>query len=378
MTLRTLFELIKKEFIHCYRDPVAMILVLYNFSLCILLCGYAMRYDVDHVSTVIYDMDRSIVSRDLIQRFLSTEYFDLESFSVSMEEMQQRLDNGKAKVALVIPPEFSRSLNESRSARLQLLSDGCDVNRAGQAMGFAKSIIGRFNNDILTERLNRQGSFTNEIPGINNHVRRLYNQEMEGVYFVVVWHIVGMGLLVGLILSSTALVREKERGTIDQIMVTPIRLWEFLIAKTAAPAAIGVVATLLIFLVMLWFHVPFVGNPLLFFFFMGIFQMSMSGVGVVIGTVCNNLLQAILLCVGVSFPFFSLMGAFSPVENLSPFLQGLAQIIPTTHLLVIVNGIVLKGSGFSLLWPSGLKIAGIGLFLFSLSYLITVRQWNKS
>lgn len=376
--MRTLFELIKKEFIHCYRDPVAMFLIIYNFSLCIILCGYAMRYDVVHVSTVIYDMDRSIISRDLIQRFLSTEYFELESFAVNMKEMQQRLDNGTAKVALVIPPEFSRSLREQRSASLQLTSDGCDVNRAGQAMGFAKSIVGRYNNDIIIERLNRQGSFIAGIPGINNRVRRLYNQEMEGVYFVVVWHIVGMGLLTGLILSSTALVREKERGTIDQIMVTPIRLWEFLIAKTAAPATIGAVATLLVFLVMLWFHVPFRGNPLLFFFFMAIFQISMSGVGIVIGTVCNNMLQAILLCVGLSFPFFTLMGAFSPVENLPPFLHALAQVLPTTHLLVIVNGIVLKGSGFSLLWLSGLKIAIIGLFLFSLSYLITARQWKKS
>jgi ABC-2 type transport system permease protein len=376
--MKILFELIKKEFIHCYRDPVAMFLILYHFTLCLILCGYVMRYDVDHLSTVIYDMDRTVDSREVVQRFLSTEYFDLDSFATNLKEMQQQLDNGKAKVALVIPPEFTRFLKEGRSARLQLITDGCDVNRAGQALGFAKSIVGRYNNDIISKTANRQGTSNIKIPRINNQVTRLYNQEMEGVYFVVIWHIVGMGILIGLVLSSSALVREKERGTIDQIMVTPIRLWEFLIAKTAAPSAFGVVASVLIFLVLLWFHIPFKGNPLLFFFFMAIFQLSMSGVGILIGTICNNMFQAILLCFAVSFPCYTLMGAFNPVENLSPFLQALAQVLPTTHLLVIFKGIILKGSGFSILWPGGMKMAIIGVFLFSFSYLITARQWKKS
>jgi ABC-2 type transport system permease protein len=376
--MRTLFELIKKEFIHCYRDPVAMFLVLYHFTLCIILCGYVMRYDVDHLSTVIYDMDRTRESREVVQRFLSTEYFDLESFATSMKEMQERIDSGQAKVALVIPPEFTRSLQEGSSARLQLIVDGCDVNRAGQALGFAKSIVGRYNNDVISKIMNRQGANMAGIPRINNQVTKLYNQEMEGVYFVVIWHIVAMGLLTGLILSSAALVREKERGTIDQIKVTPIRLWEFLLAKTAAPTIFGVVATVLVFLVLLWFHVPFRGNPLLFFFFMAIFQMSMSGVGILIGSICYNMFQAILLCFFFSFPCFALMGAFNPVENLHPVLQVAAQIFPTTHLLVIVNGLILKGSGFSILWPGGLKMAVIGVFLFSLSYLVTARQWNRS
>ena len=372
-----LLGLIKKEFIHFYRDPVAMLLILYFFTACIILCGYCFLYDVKHLRTVVYDINRTSTSRDLIQRFVSTEYFDLDSYAASMADVRKRLDSGKAKVSLIIPPEFSRCLAEGRPAPIQYLSDGSDANQAGQGMGYAKRIIGKYNQEIILERLNRQGAGVMHLPGLENKLRTLYNQELEGVYFVVLFHIVIAGLVGGLILASTAIVREKERGTIDQLQVTPIRLWEFLFAKTIAPVTIGLIATVFSFLTIYWFDVPCNGNPLDFFAFMVLFLISMTGIGILIGAICNNMLQAILLSFGVMFLGVPLSGSLAPMENLLPFLQKVGQIMPPYHLNIAASGIFQKGVGFSVLWPEALKLLGISAGLLAIGYFIAARQWNE-
>ena len=187
--------LLKKEFIHFYRDPVSLLLILYYFSACIILCAYSFTIDVDHLRTVIYDMSRTHTSRDIIQRFLSNEYFDLDSYATNMTDVQERLDSGKARVALIIPPELTRYLAEGRPAPIQFISDGSDANLSGQGVGFAKRIISQYNETLILEKLNRQGVVIKQLPGIQNQLRTFYNQEMVGEYFVVIYHIVIAGLL---------------------------------------------------------------------------------------------------------------------------------------------------------------------------------------
>ncbi len=372
-----LLGLIKKEFIHFYRDPVAMLLILYHFTGCIIICGYCFLYDVDHLRTVVYDMNRTATSRDLIQSFISTEFFDLDSYAVSIADVRKRLDSGKAKIALIIPPKFTRCLAEKRPAPIQLVTDGSNANQANQAVGFAKRIIETYNQEIMIERLNRQGLAVSRLPGIENKLRTLYNQELEGVYYVVLFHIVIAGLIGGLVLSSTALVREKERGTIDQLLVTPTRLWEFLTAKTIAPIAIGLIATVFSFLVVYWFEVPCNGSPLVFFAFMAIFLISMTGIGILIGAVCKNMLQAILMSFGVMIPAVSLSGSICPLHNLSPILQHAAQIMPPAHLVITTSAIFQKGVGFEVLWPEAVKLLAIGAVLLTAGYVIAWRQWRQ-
>lgn len=355
-----LWGLVKKEYIHFYRDPVAMGLILYFFTACIILCGYCFLFDAENLHTVIYDMNRTLTSRDIIQRFLSTEYFDLDCFATSMADVKKRLDSGKARVALVIPPEFTRNLAEGRPASLQFICDGGDANQAGQGVGFAKRIIGDLNQKIIVERLNSQGIAVSHIPAIDGRVRTLYNQELKSVYYVVIYHIVIAGLVGGLILSSTAVVREKERGTIDQILVTPTRSWELLIAKTVAPLTIGLIATVFSFLTVFWFEVPCRGNPLTFFAFMVFFLISTTGIGILIGSICQNMLQAILLSVATVFPMLFLGGVMTPLENLPPVLQKIAQFQPMSHFMIAANGIFQKGNGFSVLWPEALKLLIMG------------------
>lgn len=322
-------------------------------------------------------MNRTAISRELIKKFLSTEYFDLDCFAISMVEIRKRLDSGKARAALIIPPEFTRNLAERRPAPLQYISDGSDANQAGQGFGFAKRIVATYNQKITIERLNNQGTVISQLPNINSQLRTLYNQEMESVYFVVIFHIVIAAVIGGLILASTAIVREKERGTIDQLLVTPTRSWELLLAKSIAPFIIGLIATVFSFLVVFWFHVPCHGNPLTFLAFMGFFLISMTGVGILIGTICKNMLQAILLCFGVMFPAVSVTGIITPVENMLPLFQKIAPILPPTHFMIAANGIFQKGNGFSILWPEALKLIGIGAVLLFVGWLIAWRQWKQ-
>ena len=372
-----LLGLIKKEFIHFYRDPVAMCLILYHFTACIILCGYCFLFDADHLRTVIYDMNRTATSRDLTEKFLSTEYFDLDSFATCMSDVKKRLDSGKARVALIIPPEFTRNLKDGRPASVQFISDGSDSNQAGQTIGFAKRIIATYNEKIIRERLNNQGIVISHLPGIDNRLRTLYNQKMEGVYYVVIFHIVIAGLIGGLLLSSTALVREKERGTIDQLLVTPIHSWELLLSKIIAPFIISLIATVFSFLTIFWFDVPCRGNPLTFFAFMGFFLIGSTGVGICIGSVCRNMLQAILLSFAVWFPGVFVTGILVPLENMPPFMQKIAQIMPVTHFNIAASGIFQKANGFSVLWPEALKLLGMGAGLLLVGCFIAWRQWRQ-
>ena len=353
-----------------------MCLIIYHFTACVFLCAYCIIFDAKHLQTVVYDMNNTATSRDLIQGFLSTEYFDLDSYAVSMAEVKKRLDSGKVKVALIIPPEFTRNLADGRPAPIQFLSDGSDTNQAGQAVGFAKRIIGTYNRKIIFERLNMQGIMISDIPRIHDELRILFNQEMEGIYYVVIYHIVAAGLIGGLILSSNALIREKERGTIDQLLVTPIRTWEFVVAKTIVPILVGLIATVFSFLVVVWFDVPCRGNPLVFFAYMGFFLLAMAGIGVCIGAICQNMLQAILLCFVVFFGIVFVSGILSPLSNMSPFLQKIAQFLPPTHFNIAANAIFQKGVGFSILWPEAVKLVGIGLGFLSIGCYFNWRQFR--
>jgi len=369
-----LMGLVKKEFIHCYRDPISMGLILYHFTVCIIMCGYCFVFDVTHLPMVIYDMNYTRTSRDLIQRFLSTEYFDLESYAAGIEDVKKKLDSGKARSALIIPPRFSRQLREGRATDVQYICDATDANQAGQGVGFAKRIIAEYNNKLLLERLHRQGVKITALPGINSQVRTYYNQEMDSVYFIVLLHIVVAALIGGLILSSTAVVREKERGTIDQLLVTPIKTWELIAAKITAPFTISLIATVFSFLTVYWFDVPCSGSVITFFVFMGLFILSTVGIGIMIGSVSSNMLQAIMLSFGVWFPGVAMSGMITPVENMTPLCQKIGQCLPATHFMVAANGIFQKSIGFAVLWPQALILFSIGVITLLLGGYVT---WIK-
>ncbi len=369
--------LVKKEFIHFYRDPVVAGLIFYHFFVCIILCAYSLLFEADHLQLVVYDMSRTEESRELANRFLTTEYFDLDRYANSMEEVRQRFDESGARGALIIPAEFSRELEKGRRTDVQYITDGTNANQSGQGVGYANAIVADFNRKVTLEHLNRAGTPVASLPGIANEVRPIYNQGLREVDFSVVAHIMVAGVIGGLLLSGTAVVREKERGTIDQLLVTPTSSFELLLAKGLTPLMICLIATVFSFLVVVWFGVPLRGSVPVFFAFMTIFLISMIGIGILIGSVCNNTLQVVLLSYVVWFPAVFLPGVATPVENMLPFMQGISSVFPTTPFLVAANGIFQKGLGFFDLWSEALRLIVTGVILFSLGAWITRRQWKQ-
>jgi len=285
------------------------------------------------------------------------------------------MDSNAVKAAIIIPSNFTRYLKSGEQASLQYACDASDANMAGQGVGYAKRIVADYSQNILIERLNKQGIIVKTMPGIDSRTRTLYTQEMDSIYFVVILHIVVAGLIGGLVLSSTAVVREKERGTIDQLMVTPVRAFEFIFAKALAPLIIGLLATVFSFLVAVWFNVPIKGSVFTFFAFMAFFLVGNIGIGILIGSICANMLQAILLSYMIWFPGVAITGVMLPVENMVPFVQVLGKAMPTTHFMIAANGIFQKGLGFSVLWPEALILLGIGSVLFMAGYFIMLKQW---
>lgn len=286
------------------------------------------------------------------------------------------MDSNSIKAAIIIPSNFTRYLKAGEPATVQYACDASDANLAGQGVGYAKRIVGDYSKNILLERLNKRGVVVKAMPGIDSRMRTLYSQEMDSVYFLVILHIVVAGLIGGLVLSSTAVVREKESGTIDQLMVTPTRAFEFVLAKALAPLAIGLIATVFSFLVAVWFKVPMKGNVFTFFAFMAFFLIGNIGIGILIGSICFNMLQAILLSYLTWFPGVAITGVIMPVENMEPFVQALAKGMPTTHFMVASNSIFQKGVGFAVLWPEALILLLIGFALFTAGYFIMLKQWR--
>ena len=369
--------LVKKEFIHFYLDPIVVGIIFYHFVVCIILCGYSFLLEAKHLKLVVYDMSRTQESREFANHFLVTKYFTLDRYANSMEEVRQRLDGSGARAALIIPADFSRELAKGRRAAVQYISDGSNANQCGQGMGYVDWIVADFNREVTLEHLNRAGTPAASLPGIANEVRPIYNQGLHEVDFTLVSHIMVAGIIGGLLLSGTAVVREKERGTIDQLLVTPTSSVELLLAKALAPLMICLIATVFSFLVVAWFGAPLRGNVLVFFAFMTFFLISMIGIGILIGSICNNTLQVVLLSYVVWFPAAFLSGAVTPVENMLPFVQSIANLFPTTPFLIAINGIFQKGLGFFDLWSEALRLIVIGGVLFSSGAWITRKQWKQ-
>jgi len=374
--MQRLSGLVKKEFIHFYRDPVSMLLILYHFTACIVLCTYCFRFEVDHLPITVYDSDQTTLSRELVTKFISTEFFDLYAYASSYNDAGLLIDKGAVKAALIIPSGFAEVLNAGEQANIQYLCDAGDANLAGQGTGYAKRIIADYNTNIIIKQLNKKGIVIKNLPGVDSRLRTFYSQEMDSVYFLVLLHIVVAGLIGGLVLSSTAIVREKERGTIDQLMVTPAKAFEFILAKALAPLVIGLIATVFSFLVAVWFSVPVKGSVITFFCYMGFFLIGNVGIGVLVGSLCQNMLQAILLSYAVWFPGVAITGLLLPLENMEPWTQSLGKLLPTTHFLIATNGIFQKAIGFAELWPEAIILLSTGGVLFMAGYFIMLREWS--
>ncbi|MBI5468018.1 MAG: ABC transporter permease [Deltaproteobacteria bacterium] len=364
---------IKKEFLQFLRDRMLILLIVWTYTVEVVMCTMALSFEVKNLHMAVYDTDRSQWSQKLVERFTSTEYFTRALYVSSLKEMDGLLDSGQVDMGLVIPPDFSEAVGKGRRGDLQIILSGTNSNTANTARGYAGAIIEGFSRDAALESLRRTG-LRAEVPEVEPEVRVWYNPELKFRYFMIVSMIVVAGMMIGMIHPAATMVREKETGTIEQIMLTPLRRHEVILAKLLPTVAISMLSLIPSLLIASGLGLPVKGSIVLFFLASAIFLFTSMGIGVFISTLSKNLQQALLISFFILFPIMFLSGTVVPVESMPLALQYLSYLSPVRYYMEIALGIFLKGIGLGILWPKLLAIFLFGAVIFPLSLLRLKRR----
>jgi ABC-2 type transport system permease protein len=372
--LERLKAMLIKEFIQVLRDRRMRFIIFVVPAVQTIIFGYAVNTDVRNVSTAVYDRDNTTESRELVARFVSSGYFTIGEYISREEKVRELVDRGKAKAVLRIDSGFGRTLAGGRAAPVQLILDGTDSNTAGIVLSHAARIAAKYSEDIQRQQAARTGR-TQDLGGVRLESRAWFNSNLESRNFYVPAVITNIVFIITMLLSSMAIVREKEIGTIEQIIVTPIRKTEFILGKTIPFVLIGFIDVAIISAVgAYWFQVPIRGSFLLLFGATGLFLMSSLGIGLLISTVSRTQQQAMMSAFMVIFPAMLLSGFAFPIENMPTPVQWLTLLNPIRYYLVVIRGIFLKGVGAPILWTQLAPLALLGLVIL----LFAVRRFRKT
>jgi ABC-type multidrug transport system permease subunit len=358
---RGLWAILKKEVIHIRRDPATRF-VLAIPLIELLLFGYAIDIDVKYVPTVVLDFNQDAESRLLIKEFENTRYFKLVGEVRSDQELESAIVSGRAKVGIKIPPDYSANLLNGRQGQVQVIIDGSEsttalqVLNASQQLGFLKS-------------LEREG-ITPAMFSVDVRPRLLFNPNLESVNFFVPGLIGIILQLVTVFLTAFAIVRERERGTLEQLLVTPISKGGLILGKLLPYTVIGFAQTVLVLLLMVFlFGVPIHGSVTLLLFLSLLFLVPALGIGIVISTFARNQGEAMQMSLMSMLPSFLLSGFVFPRESMPLIIYIISLFIPATYYLEILRGIILRGAGVAALWDEALVLGGFGVFFMVVSAL---------
>jgi len=363
-------RMIVKEFLQVLRDPRMLGVIVMVPLIQTLVFGYAVSTDVRDVPTAVVDFDRSVASRELLSGFFSSGHFRVVLATQDMSRAEALVDAGSAGAILRIDAGFAGDLSAGRTARLQLLVDGTDSNTAAVVLGYANRIAGAFSEKARVERLSRAGGRVPPREGIDLIPRAWFNENLESRNFFVPGVIAILVMLVTMMLTSMAVVREKEVGTIEQLLVSPITPAEFILGKTLPFAIIGYADVLLVTVLgVLWFGVPIRGSIPLLFVATTFYLMTTLGIGLLISTVSRTQQQAMMAVFFVYFPCVLLSGFMFPIENMPIPVQYFTYANPLRYFLVVLRGIFLKGAGPGILWPQVAALLLIGAAMLSVATL---------
>lgn len=359
--LERIHQMIVKEFIQVFRDFRTRAVVVIAPIIQVLVFGYAVTTDVRHVATAVYDLDNSQSSRDLISRFFGSSYFEPAGYARDDAQARSYIDRGAVRMVLRINHGFEADLRAGRTAQVQVIADGTDSNTAGIVLSYSQRIVRQFSDRILMDRLVRAHGVYATRPEIKLETRAWFNENLESRNFYVPGVIALIVMLITLMLTSIAIVREKEMGTIEQIMVTPMSRGEFILGKTLPFALIGLADVVLISIVgVFWFGVPIRGHIAWLFVSVLLYLMTTLGIGLLISTVSRTQQQAMMM----TFLFFSpavlLSGFIFPIANMPLVVQWLTYLNPLRYFLVIIRGVFLKGIGPDIFWPQMAALAILG------------------
>lgn len=361
MTLR-LASLIRKEFIQILRDPRTLVITFLYPVVMLLLLGYAVTNDVRNIPLAVLDQDRSRQSRELLDAYRAADYFTLDFIVENEDEMRYLLDSNRARAGIIIPPDYSRLLTSGRTAQVAFIIDGSDPNVAGTALSAAVLIGQSQSTELLVERQARSGRSSALQSPLDVRTQVWYNPAMVSANFMIP-ALIGMILqLLTTMLTASTIVRERERGTIEQLIVTPIRAWELVVGKLTPYVLIAFFDTLEVLVAgVLLFDVPITGSLGLFLLLSALFLVTTLGIGLLISTMSNTQQEAMLSSMFTIMPSIFLSGFLFPIAAMPAILRAVSYVIPLRYFLIIARGIVLKGVGADLLVN---EIIALSIFAF--------------
>jgi ABC-2 type transport system permease protein len=355
----------RKEFLELRRDPRLFGIVILAPIIQLTMLGYAATTDVRDVPIVVVNQDQSRESRDLISRFEASQNFVVIDVASSLDEVDEYLDGGLAWLVLTIPSGYGEHVSAGRPTSVQVLADGTDANSTNVAVGYAGVLVSTY----ARERAGGRGPAS--VPPVQLDVRVWFNPGLESRDFMIPGILALLLLVVTTNLSSMAIVREKEVGTLEQLNVTPIQRWELIAGKLLPYALLGMVDVVLVVAVAVgWFEVPLRGSVALLFGLSVVYLLTTLGLGLFVSTVSKTQQQAMMTS---SFffllPMVFLSGFVFPIENMPDPIQPFTYLIPLRYFLVILRGIFLKGVGLETLWPEALALLGWGVAILALATL---------
>lgn len=369
--MRRFRALIKKELIHMVRDPRTMIFIFIMPVLQLLLLGYANNTDVKNVPTVVFDQSNTQASRSLLDAFQVTGYFAFDYVASTDADVTNLIEEGKAKVGIVIPPDYNDNLLSGTTAQVSVLIDGSDPTTATAVLS-AATLAGQSHGATLRLQqlaLAGVGSGIATSP-VDVRTRVLYNPDLLGSYNLVPGLIAMILFQTATSLTALSIVRERERGTIEQLIVTPIRNWELILAKIIPYILVSFGDMLLILLIgTVWFGVPIRGSLLLLFAMTGLYLLPTLGLGLLISTFARTQQQAQLMTMPILLPAMMLSGFIFPVASLPLFLQFVGNLFPLTYFIYMLRSIVIKGAGIQMIIPQILALAGFAILLLGAAAL---------
>lgn len=370
--------IIKKEFIQIIRDPISLAVVILIPIVQLLLFGYAVSFDIKHIPMGIFDQSHTQQSRNLIRTVTASAYFIVVDNAKSKTEITTGLEKGDIKIGVIIPPHFAEDINAHRTANIQLLIDGTDANVGGVALGYFIAAAQGYSLDITKRILNEQGAsvFFRNFPLLSDRMRVWYNQTLRTENFIVPGLIATILMILGVLMTSQSVAREYERGTMEQLIVSPVKVYELIIGKLVPYIIIGFVQVALVTLIAVFvFHVPLKGSIFLLTFTTFLFLVSAMGIGFLFSAVTKSQQVAMQMSfVGTMLPSLLLSGFIYPINSMPLALQILSYAVPAKYFLIILRGIFLKDSNVFVLMPQILIMILISFIVLTLCIIKTKKS----
>ncbi|MBN2061275.1 MAG: ABC transporter permease [Deltaproteobacteria bacterium] len=362
MKLIRVRELVRKEFIQLFREKKNLPLLLVAPFIQLIAFGYVVTTDVRDIRLAVLDLSMTKESRILKDSYDASRTFRITHNPMNAKELEELLLVGEVDMAIKIGPDFSALIRRGESAQIQILADGSMSNIAASRIAYTSSVLSRFNQDMIRDLYQRKIEYGE----IDARIRTWYNPNLDSQNFFIPGIVAFLIMLICLLFTSMAIIREKEAGTIEQLIVTPVRPFELILGKTIPYTVIALVQMgMVISFAVYWFELPLRGSLLVLFVAVFLFLLSSLGIGLFISTISNTQQQAMMTTFFFIMPFFMLSGLVFPIANMPRVIQWFTFLNPLRYFLVIIRGIFLKGVGLEALWPQFVALLILGLVVFS-------------